>query len=122
MTKNNPALFPVLLILVIGLAFAPAAQGAEIASRVIVRPATGPSGGSAAALWNTLGFHLHGSIPQLGVYVLDVPKNTSVNVAISELVWTRAFELVEEDKLLRASFTPNDPDYPSQWDLPKVRI
>lgn len=95
------------------------AIAADTSLRVLVKPILGGQE-QAVAIWNGLGFRQRGSIPQLGIYVLDVPRNTSMNVAVSELSNTHAFALVEEDKVMRPDMTPNDPDYPSQWGLPKV--
>lgn len=98
-----------------------AASAAGLHARLVVKPVMEADGQQkAAAVWGALGFHERQSIPQLGVFVLDAPEHTSAGVAVAELMKSGVFRYVEEDKLMRSAFTPNDPDYSSQWELRKV--
>ncbi len=112
-----------LAALLSGLVVTSSVPATDLHARIIVRPLPGMHGQQkAAALWSAMGFHVRRTIPQLGIYVLDAPRNTSANVAVAELAKTQTFMLVEEDRVMRAAFVPNDPDYSSQWSLTKVNF
>jgi subtilisin family serine protease len=55
-------------------------------------------------------------------YIIRVPKGSNENKLASELMATGNFQYVEPDwRVFPIVTTPNDPLYPQQWHLPKIR-
>ncbi len=60
-------------------------------------------------------------IPQLDLYVITVPFGSNENATSQALMRTGAFEYVEPNWIVYPLATPNDPQYGSQWHLPKIQ-
>jgi len=80
-------------------------------------------GADADTVERTLQLHratVRKHVAQLGVSVLEVPEEYSGAIQES-LRRTGLFQYVERDFYAQIAGTPNDPKYPSQWHLPKIR-
>lgn len=59
-------------------------------------------------------------VPETDEYIISVPFGSNENVTSRKLMATGAFEYVEPDWIVYPLATPNDPQYPTQWHLPKI--
>lgn len=94
-----------------------AAQHAE--ARIIVQLKPGANASQVQALFNSHGMHLLKQNNRLHVQVLD-HNGYSTAQAVAALRGNPLIQYVEEDKLVKAIGTPNDPDYPNEWHIPKI--
>ncbi len=59
-------------------------------------------------------------VPQTDEYIVQVPLGMSENLLSQRLMASGDFEYVEPDWRVFPVLTPNDPQYGSQWHLPKI--
>eukprot|EP00887_Chlorella_sp_A99_P002405 scaffold10.g2405.t1 len=90
--------------------------------RVIVK--ADPRRASALAA-GAHGLKLASTLPSIGAGVYDITSDAPVEEVVRQLSRTPGVSYVEPDYLVQTSatrrFTPNDPLYPQQWHLPKVK-
>jgi subtilisin family serine protease len=61
-----------------------------------------------------------GELPEIQAYLVRV-EEPSISATLNEAKAFSGFEYVEPNYYVHAALTPNDPQWPSQWGLPKVR-
>lgn len=61
-------------------------------------------------------------ISQIGVKIVNIPAGKTPEQAVSELQTNNPndIEFASVDGIVTATFTPNDPNYPDQWQLAKI--
>lgn len=100
-----------LFVLVLALPLAQASPPGPDAGRFIV----GLGEASQAPPWaelHRLGYALVGANARLGFLTVEGPGGAAKLAALASLTGAT---YIEEDRLLRASFSPNDPLFPQQW-------
>ena len=89
-------------------------------SRLIVQTVRSARPEAIGRAFTSHGAKVTKKLPQIGVSVLNIDEAQSDRIAKS-LLATGLFTFVEQDFVARASATPNDPSYSSQWHLPKIQ-
>lgn len=90
--------------------------------RILVKPQAGVSKANFHALLNRFGARSQSEIPQLGIHVVELPPQADER-AFQALMSRRAdVKFAELDyRLEPIDFIVNDPNFGSQWHLPKVQ-
>jgi len=99
---------------------APHPASAFVPGRVLVRFQPGTPAERAAQLITQIGARDADAIPQLGVHILELSGGANENAAAQALRRRPEVAFAELDLILPPSLIPNDPDYGTQWHLPKI--
>jgi thermitase len=95
-------------------------NGDHVLNRLIVQKRNGASQTAANQALAANGALVMSEIPQINVKVLQVPENAATRVAAA-LERSGQFNFIEQDFIGKASVTPNDPSFTSQWHLSKIQ-
>ncbi|MEO8130661.1 MAG: S8 family serine peptidase [Bryobacteraceae bacterium] len=85
-----------------------------------MRARQGASGAAVSAAISAQAASISDQIPQLNIRVLRLPNNAVEKIS-GALEKTGLFTFVERDGLAKATLTPNDSSFASQWHLAKVQ-
>jgi len=118
-TTARIAVVTSLLIGVLLLALSPAqAQQRYMAGEILVRYAPGVSENQIAEINGLHGTHILEVIPELGIYRLSIPDDTTVSVMIDEITHDPRCEDAEPNYIGEGGdFFPNDSSFDKQWHL-----
>jgi thermitase len=109
------------------LASAPLLAGTDAAAsdfasgRILAQPRAGVSDADFNALLQENGAFSKGTLPHLGVHIVEVSTGTELQTA-NALAQNAMVEFAELDMLAPVGqFTPEDPQYSEQWHLAKIQ-
>lgn len=88
--------------------------------RILVKPAAGLSDAKLDRILQRVGARAKERMRGLGVHIVEVPAQAEVAVARA-LARNPNIAFAEPDALVQHAVVPNDPNYPSQWHLPKMQ-
>lgn len=91
-----------------------------VGARVLVQPRPGLSAAEFDRILKPHGGRRAQSIRQLNVHVIELPEQANVPAVVEALRRSRHIKFAEPDGVLPAALTPNDPQYPYAWHLPKI--
>src|SRR5262245_10614205 len=94
---------------------------ADVPVRLVVRARPGLKRERGRALTRAHNGRVRREIPGIGTEVIEVPRGTAAQVA-ADLRASGAFAFVEEDGLVSAATTINDPLFPDQWGASRVNV
>ncbi len=98
---------------------APISQNIRVADRIVVRVEPDTSVHQLNTLAASLGGHLGPRIATIGIYTVQLDGHYSVDEAI-EKINAGPHDFIKDagpDNVISVLNTPNDPDYPQQWDM-----
>jgi thermitase len=101
---------------------APPQGNGHVTGRLLAQATLGANPTGVAVALARAGARLEKTIGRINVHVLQVPEPAQDQVAAA-LMRTGLFAFVEPDFVARsgAAVTPSDPNFPSQWHLPKIQ-
>jgi subtilisin family serine protease len=103
-----------------GLSLAQGRRPDSVAERLIVQHRSGADRAAVTRALAANGAKLDKEVAQLRLSVIRVPAPLLDQVQ-KALEQSGLFNFVERDDLAKGAIVPNDPNYPSQWHLPKVQ-
>src|SRR5260221_317507 len=60
------------------------------------------------------------TLPRIGVHILQLPPQVSETALAHAFALRPEVAFAEVDRIRKPDMTPNDPNYPSEWHLPKI--
>ncbi len=92
----------------------------HVQSRVLVQPRPGLSDAELDNIVKGHGGKRGEKIKQLNVHVIELPPQANAVAVAEALRKNRNLKIAEVDGVLEPTLTPNDPNYPSSWHLPRI--
>ena len=87
---------------------------------IVVQPKPGLHERAANTALSVHGVKLGKSLNKLGFYEVSVPSGREYEY-VGKISNNKHFASAFVDKIAEVDYTPNDPNYPSQWHLPNIR-
>jgi thermitase len=116
---GGPALAGAFLTLVAALA--PAQPANFVPGRVLVKFSNNTPPGQSRSAAAALGAQETGEISRIGVKIFSLPPQANEHAVLNALRRRPDVQFAELDVLVRpGQVSPNDPNYASQWHLPKI--
>jgi len=101
-----------------GVQFAPALNNEFATDRFLVGYEPGADIQAINAASNVV---ILDEIPEIDVYILKVPQNSTVETMVRRFNNIPGVEFAEPDYIARATYIPSDPDFSKQWGLTKIQ-
>lgn len=93
-----------------------------VPGRVLVGFKAGVPNSQAQTILNSVGARLQRQLLNLPVHVLELPPTANANAVLNVFKNRAEVEFAEQDMYLPPiQLTPNDPQYSSQWHLPRIQ-
>ncbi len=96
------------------------AEGAAKASTILVKFKSGVSDQAVANIHQALGTKVKRTIKGINVQIVELPANSHVADMVSQFRARGEIQYTEPNYIVQSFFTPNDPDFSSQWNLQKI--
>ncbi len=87
------------------------------ANRVLVKFKKFPSQRRLRNFAISHNLQLDRTIPRIGVFRFRIPEGQKARTVVKRLIANDLIEFAEPDRLRFAAYEPNDPMFPSQWDM-----
>lgn len=96
------------------------AEGAAKAATILVKFKSGTSDQTVAHIHQALGTKTKKTITGINVQIVELPANSHVADMVSQFRTRGEIQYAEPNYIVQSFFTPNDPDFSSQWNLQKI--